>query len=86
MPDYITARMRKKAKKGGFMCRCDIDKDDWEKGFQAGQAGEPNQPPPGLDGLAWASGYIEGQARQKKLKSAASLAKEINDGCSHSPP
>jgi hypothetical protein len=36
---------------------------DWQKGFSAGQKRKPNQPPKGVDGLAWSSGYIEGKAR-----------------------
>jgi hypothetical protein len=35
---------------------------DWQKGFSAGQNRQPNQPPPGVDPLSWASGYIEGKA------------------------
>jgi hypothetical protein len=38
---------------------------DWERGFKAGQNKQPNQPPNGVDGLAWSSGYIEGKANQR---------------------
>lgn len=47
------------------MFKCTIDKTDWQKGFQAGQSGKPNQPPAGVDRLAWISGYIEGKAKDK---------------------
>jgi len=41
-----------------------MDKESWQKGFDAGQRGEPNQPPEGVDVLSWHSGYIEGQAER----------------------
>lgn len=34
----------------------------WEAGYQAGLSGSPSATPPGLDGLSFISGYIEGQA------------------------
>jgi hypothetical protein len=61
--------------------RCSISTTDWEKGFQAGKAGQPNIAPANVDGLAWMSGYIEGAAAARiksKLKSAATLAQDIN--------
>jgi len=61
--------------------RCSISTTDWEKGFQAGKAGQPNIAPQGADGLAWMSGYIEGAAAARiksKLQTCAALANEIN--------
>jgi hypothetical protein len=61
--------------------RCSISTTDWEKGFQAGKAGQPNIAPKGADGLAWMSGYIEGKAAgqiKSKLQAFAALANEIN--------
>jgi hypothetical protein len=63
------------------MSRCSIDKADWEAGFIAGKDGKPDQPPPGVDGLAWCSGYIEGRAAGRlsaRLKNFAAQANEIN--------
>ena len=61
--------------------RCSISTQDWQSGYEAGQQGRPNQPPQGVDGLAWISGYIEGKANRNikaNLKSCAALANEIN--------
>lgn len=41
-----------------------IDKESWEKGFDAGQRREKNPQPEGVEVLSWFSGYIEGQAEQ----------------------
>ena len=41
-----------------------MDKESWQKGFDAGRRGEPDLPLPGVDVLSWHSGYIEGQAEQ----------------------
>jgi ribosome modulation factor len=43
------------------------DPASWALGFQAGLAGRSSQEPPAVpDGLAWISGYIEGQAKREK--------------------
>ncbi len=62
--------------------KCSINQTDWQSGFNAGQQDRPNQPPQGVDALAWLSGYTEGKATRNikaNLKSAAALALEIND-------
>ena len=39
------------------------DAKSWEAGYKAGYSGKPSDTPPsGVDGLAWISGAIEGQA------------------------
>jgi hypothetical protein len=38
------------------------DAESWQAGYRAGHLGKPNDPPPGMDGLSWISGFIEGQA------------------------
>jgi hypothetical protein len=44
------------------------DPKAWQAGYEAGRAGETPLPPPGVDGLAFYSGVIEGQAvRGKKI-------------------
>ncbi len=48
------------------MFKCSINKTDWEAGFQAGQKGKPNTPPPDVDGMAWSSGYVEGSAAREE--------------------
>jgi hypothetical protein len=61
--------------------KCSINATDWQAGFNAGKAGQPNIAPANVDGLAWMSGYIEGKAAARiksKLKSFAALANEIN--------
>jgi len=55
-----TLGIDKQALNAEFQLR--IKGTDWEKGFKAGQNKQPNQPPKGVDGLAWSSGYIEGKA------------------------
>lgn len=37
------------------------DPDSWQLGYQAGLDGLPNIPPPGVDRLAWHSGYVDGK-------------------------
>jgi hypothetical protein len=45
------------------------DAKSWEAGYKAGHAGKPTDaPPPGVDGLAWISGVIEGQADRQAGK------------------
>jgi hypothetical protein len=40
-----------------------IDGESWSAGYKAGHQGAQSRPiPPGLDGLSWISGFIEGQA------------------------
>jgi len=41
-----------------------MDKESWQKGFDAGQRGEPNLPPEEVETLSYHSGYIEGQTEQ----------------------
>jgi hypothetical protein len=43
-----------------------IDKKSWEMGYTAGLTGQSTQEPPGVDGLSFISGYIEGQADKDK--------------------
>lgn len=45
-----------------------IDKESWEKGYDAGRRGEPNLPPRGVEALSWHSGYIEGEAEFERLE------------------
>jgi hypothetical protein len=46
-----------------------MDEGSWNAGFDAGLNREPNgSVPPGMDGLAWSSGYIEGQAEAEKIE------------------
>jgi len=64
------------------MSECELIAEDWQRGYEAGQAGKPNRCPQGADGLSWNSGYIEGKARGRDrdhLKTAAGMADEIND-------
>jgi len=42
------------------------DPKAWQAGYEAGQAGRTPPPPPGVDGLAFYSGVIEGQAVRGK--------------------
>jgi len=43
-----------------------LDPKAWEAGYKAGHSGqESTTPPEGIDGLAWTSGVIEGQADRK---------------------
>ena len=45
------------------------DIESWNWGFKDGLDGEPAHPAPerrGLDGLSYASGYIEGKAKREK--------------------
>jgi len=38
----------------------------WEAGYNAGHSGKPTDPPsPGTDRLAYASGFVEGEADRK---------------------
>jgi hypothetical protein len=39
------------------------DKQSWNKGRADAMRGAPSKCPPGLDDLAYSSGYIEGQAQ-----------------------
>lgn len=44
-----------------------IKESDWQAGFAAGEAGQPASPvPPGIDGLSWVSGWIEGDAKRQR--------------------
>lgn len=46
-----------------------IHEESWQAGFDAGLAGTPSSPvPPGIDGLSWFSGWIEGEAKRKRGK------------------
>lgn len=46
-----------------------LDPTAWQAGYKAGHAGKPtNQPPPGIDALAWFSGVIEGKADRQAGK------------------
>lgn len=40
-----------------------IEKSHWEDGYLAGLHRKASQPPKGVDGHAWMSGYIEGKAK-----------------------
>jgi hypothetical protein len=42
------------------------DGPSWEQGRKAGEKGLPSDPPKGVDALAFASGYVEGQAIRDK--------------------
>ena len=42
------------------------DGPSWEQGRKAGEKGLPSDPPNGVDALAFASGYVEGQAVRDK--------------------
>ncbi len=42
-----------------------VTKDDWDKGFKAGENGASNVPPDDVDELSWISGYIEGKAKKE---------------------
>lgn len=42
------------------------DPKAWALGYLAGLEGSTKTPPPGMDGLAWVSGKIEGQADRSK--------------------
>lgn len=45
-----------------------LEKSSWDAGYKAGLAGQSSLPPPGVDGLSYASGFIEGKAaRQMKV-------------------
>ena len=45
------------------------DAKSWQAGYKAGHSGKPTDaPPPGVDGLAWSSGVIEGQADRQAGK------------------
>jgi hypothetical protein len=40
-----------------------LDSKSWSAGYKAGHAGRPTRtPPPGVYGLSWYSGFIEGKA------------------------
>ncbi|MCC6709710.1 MAG: hypothetical protein IT492_19325 [Gammaproteobacteria bacterium] len=47
-----------------------LDKKSWDAGYQAGHAGDCSIVAPGCDGLAWSSGFIEGQADRQAGKSS----------------
>lgn len=51
-----------------------IDKNSWEKGYQAGLNLDPDTPE-GVEALSWYSGYIEGHATAKKIKKQQSSMK-----------
>ena len=42
-----------------------MDRTAWQAGYAAGLAGQSSINPPGLDGLAFISGYIEGRAHRQ---------------------
>ena len=49
-----------------------LDKESWEKGYQAG-LNMNHEIPKGIEILSWHSGYIEGQTAAKKRKTDESL-------------
>ena len=42
------------------------DPTAWEAGYKAGLSGQATTAPPGVDGVAWYSGLIEGKADRSK--------------------
>lgn len=42
-----------------------IREADWQAGYNAGLTGGPLQEPAGIDGLSYASGFVEGKARRQ---------------------
>ena len=46
--------------------KCSLTKADWQKGYDAGRAGKPNEVPEGVEVLSWYSGYIEGKAEAEQ--------------------
>lgn len=46
-----------------------IRPEDWQAGFDAGEAGRKSSPTPdGIDGFSWSSGWIEGDAKRRGFK------------------
>ena len=44
------------------------DAKSWQAGYKAGHSGASTETPPGVDDLAWISGFIEGQADRQSGK------------------
>ena len=60
-----------------------MKKQDWEAGYKAGYAKEKDITPPGIDGLAWSSGYVEGKGdKQMGKPSALEKARKRDEGLS----
>jgi ribosome modulation factor len=51
-----------------------MDRAAWQAGYAAGLEGRSSSTPPGLDGLSFISGYIEGKAARLAGKPADALA------------
>ena len=58
------ARLKSQSHNRGMEIR--QDPKAWQAGYEAGQAGKTPPLPPGVDGLAFYSGVIEGQAVRGK--------------------
>jgi hypothetical protein len=43
--------------------KCKIEKSHWQDGYLSGLYRKASQPPKGVDGHSWMSGYIEGKAK-----------------------
>ena len=46
------------------------DPEAWEAGYEAGRAGKTPPTPPGVDGLAFQSGVIEGRSIPEQIRAA----------------
>ena len=44
------------------MIRIEIDRDSFDRGYDAGREGKKSLVPPGVDSFSYLSGYIEGEA------------------------
>jgi hypothetical protein len=47
------------------------DPEAWRAGYEAGQAGQAPPTPPGVDGLAFQAGVVEGRAARRESKKTA---------------
>lgn len=53
------------------------NKEDWQKGFDAGQKNASNLPPEGVEVLSWYSGYIEGKSHENEIYIDEVMRKEV---------